>query len=107
MTVAFTQFVLPGARRIPLTFEPGPELDALAAELIAAGYRFECEVLRTGHVHLDCCGPGLDGPDAAREDTQLAAAVCTNDPAVVLAVERVIRTAHGLWARARKQGLSE
>lgn len=94
MSIAFTQFMLPMGKRVRTTFEASREVEALADELIAAGYRFECEVLRTGHVHIDCCGPALDGTGG---DGPLALEVCENGPPVVAAVETVVRVAHEAW----------
>ncbi len=97
MAIPFTQFLLPHGRRTPVTFDASPDLEALAAELLAAGYRFEVEVLRTGHVHLDCCGPSLDGEG----DGPIALEVCPNGPPVVAAVEHVVRDAHAAWKASR------
>lgn len=93
MSIPFTQFILPNGERRPRTFNADREVEALADELIAAGYRFEVEVLRTGQVHLDCCGAALDEP--------LAMQICDNGPPVVAAVERVVRDAHAAWKAAQ------
>lgn len=94
MSIPFTQFLLPYGERRPRTFDASPEVEALADQLIAAGYRFECEILRTGQVNLDCCGPALGGDTG---DAPLAMEICDNGPPVVGAVERVVREAHAAW----------
>jgi hypothetical protein len=92
--VAFTQFLLPRGERLPTSIDMSADVEAMADRLIAAGYRFECEVLRTGHVHVDCCGPALDG---SGEDLPLASEICSNGPEVPQAVEQMIREAHAAW----------
>lgn len=89
--ILFTQFLLPDGRRELRTFDAGAEVNSLANELIGAGYRFECEVLRTGHVHMDCCGPTREG------DGPIALQVSSNGPEVVAAVEQLVRDAHAAW----------
>lgn len=95
--IAFTQYVLPHGERRALTFEASADVEALAGELVAAGYRFECEILRNGMVNVDCCGPALDGGG----DQCLAMELCMNGPAVVGAVDRMVRSAYDAWKGAR------
>ena len=64
MSIAFTQYLRPFGRRQSVSIDVPAEVEALASRLIAAGYVFEVEVLRTGHVSMDCSRPGDDEPVA-------------------------------------------
>ena len=82
-SVPVTQFMRPNGRQVPNSMSTTPELAELAKKVIAAGYRFEAEVLMTGEVSLDCCNL----------DKQLAWQICNNGPEVHNAVDTVIRDA--------------
>jgi hypothetical protein len=78
-----TFFARPNGRQ-QTNFAPcTPEVKRLGEAVRKRGYRFEGEVLTTGHVHLDCCN----------EDEQLSNAVCPNDESVHTEFERVVREA--------------
>jgi len=92
--IPFTQYVLPNGRKVEGGFDRSAEVEQLAVELNAAGYRFEAEVLSTGVVSLDCSGPKLDDPE---EDYQIAIELSPNNEAVVLdTVDRLVKRAHAL-----------
>lgn len=85
--VAFVQFLLPHGEQRHTTIDMPDEVAVFGGELREAGYRFEIEVLRTGHIHADVCD----------DEGQLASEVCSNGPEVPVAIERMIRTAHSRW----------
>lgn len=90
--IKFTQFVRPRGDKRAVEFNASPGAEALAKELVGAGWSFECEVLMNGEVHLDCCD----------EEEQLSNQVCENGPEVVVAVERLIKSAHASWVERSK-----
>jgi hypothetical protein len=55
----------------------------MAKEIIAHGHRFEVEELRTGMVSFTVSAVSPDDPDIAIE-------LCTNGPAVLDAVDRLV-----------------
>lgn len=88
--VIFTQFLRPNGRTRTVWIEVPRDVLALATELKAAGYRFECEELTTGHVSITIEPP----PSANEDDGPLAMDVVPNGPRVPLAVIAVIKNAH-------------
>lgn len=102
--VAFTQFLLPYGRRRANSIDMPADVEALATELRYAGYRFECEILRTGEVYFDCCGPA---PDGSGGDMPIANGVCPNGREVVATVEDVVRSAHAAWKDDRAERLRQ
>jgi hypothetical protein len=91
--VQFTQYLRPDGRPRATSFEVPDEVADLAAHVISKGYRFESEVLMTGHVSLAVCGPSLEEPG---ETDDIAIELVNNGPDVPPAVERLIREAHKL-----------
>ena len=91
MNIPFTQFLLPSGRRAAVSIDvEDAEIDTLAAELLARGARFEVEMLRTGHVSLECCS---SKPDEHGDRTTYAHEISDNGPPVVEAVKRLVREA--------------
>lgn len=84
MSIPFTQFHRPNGRPEAVSIDRPADVEAKAREVIARGWKFECEVLTTGHVHLDVCNA----------DEQLASEICDNGPAVEGAVDRLVAAAH-------------
>lgn len=82
MAIEFTQYLLPDGRRTTSEIERGAEVEAKAREIIDAGYRFECEVLRTGHVSLTIADP--------REEEDVAIVVVPNGPGIGEAVDKLV-----------------
>jgi hypothetical protein len=89
--IPFTQFLRPNGRRKEDGIERPAEIEEMAQQIIAKGYRFEAEVLMTGHVHLDCCGPNPSDPN---EDIQVTSVVSKNGPEILDKVDELVRTAH-------------
>lgn len=84
----FTRYYRPFGRTGGAEIEVSPEVEVLGAELIAAGWSFELELLSVdGMVHLDCCDEG----------EQLANDIVPNGPGVPAAVEALVRRAYEEW----------
>lgn len=93
MSIKFTQFIRPHGDRKCVDFNPDdPEVERLAAELVDAGWSFECEVLVDGTVSFDCCD----------DETPLAMELTENGPPVVAAVSRLVRGAHEEWVKRER-----
>jgi hypothetical protein len=84
MSIPFTQFLMPTGRPKRIEIDRPLATEILAAQLIADGYRFECEILSTGQVSLTC---------EDDDDETLAIEVCSNGPDVPLAVDRLVSAA--------------
>lgn len=76
--VTFTQFLRPNGQRKMIDIELAPEVEKKAYDIVDAGYRFEIEVLMTGHVSATIAGwhPVFD------EDNDVAIKVMNNGPEV-------------------------
>jgi hypothetical protein len=78
--IPFTQYLRPNGERRPESIEVAPEIYHKADAIIKAGFRFECEILMNGYVHLTVSD---DEDDYARE-------VVPNGPQVPQAVDRLV-----------------
>lgn len=81
-TIPFTEFVLPHGRTREQWIEVDPSVADKARTIIARGFRFECELLRTGQVSLTITDP---------EDGDADIRVVPNGPGVREAVEDLVR----------------
>jgi hypothetical protein len=99
MPIPFTQYLLPDGRRVPVSIDVEPDIQALAEELMSAGHRFECEMLRTGEVSFTVTAKEKDEPDIAIE-------VCANGPQVLVAVDNLVKKAHMKMKEADTQSPS-
>lgn len=89
--IPFTHYALPNGKRSRLEIEISSEpIQALADKLLAAGCRFESEVLRTGQVSLTVVGL------QAGEELDLACIICRNEYGFIArAIEALVaRAAH-------------
>jgi len=87
-SIEFTQFLLPNGRREQVRIPVDKEIYGLASQLTTKGYRFEIEVLRTGHVSMEVCRETEEG-----EAEVLANEIVPNGPEIPEAVNRMIRSA--------------
>lgn len=86
MTIPFTQFLLPRGERRDAEIDRPTESEALAEQFIAAGGRYECEVLTTGQVSLTAVKE-VDG-----EPDDIAIVICRNEPGVIaVKVDELVR----------------
>jgi hypothetical protein len=81
-TITFTQFVLPRGDRRYVSIEVAPDVASKADTIVARGFRFECELLRTGQVSLTITDP---------EEGDADIRVVPNGPGVRDAVEDLVR----------------
>jgi hypothetical protein len=78
----FTQFLFPNGRKESITIDMPDEIERIADEISAHGYRFEIECFPdTQLVHMDCCN----------DDAPLWIEVVKNGPDVPIAVEHLVR----------------
>jgi len=89
--IEFTQFLRPDGRTRPARIERPAKITTLATAILAAGGRFEIEELREGTVSMT-----VEHPDYEDEQGPVAIELCENGPAVLDAVDKLIRDAHGL-----------
>jgi hypothetical protein len=82
--IPFTQYLRPDGRRTSVEVDRPAEIEQLAERFIAAGGRYECEELTTGHASLTAVHPECETGDCA-------IAVVNNGPEVPAAVDRVVR----------------
>ncbi|HNP16327.1 MAG TPA: hypothetical protein PKI99_07695, partial [Terrimesophilobacter sp.] len=76
--IPVTQYVRPDGRRREIGIVRPSEIAEMAQRCLAAGMRFEAEVLTTGHVSLTVVGKDDDG-----EEGDIAIRVVKNGPGVV------------------------
>lgn len=88
MPIRFTQYLRPKGQQEPVYIQRSQEVEAKAETLSTLGYRFECEVLRTGDVSLTIVHPH----HAAEGD--LAIELVPNGPSVPAAVDTLITKFH-------------
>lgn len=81
--IPFTQYLLPDGRTRPQWIDRPPEIETLAAKFIAAGGRYECEMLTTGEVSFTAV---LDD-----DDPPIAIEVCDNGVDVPAKVDQLVR----------------
>jgi hypothetical protein len=89
--VPFSKFVLPNGKKQYINFKRSVETATKARELIAAGFAFECEELRTGEFYMDCCN----------SDDQLADELLrsTEEKGVLEAIDRLVENAYHHWKK--------
>jgi hypothetical protein len=82
--IPFTQYLRPDGRRVSVEIDRPAEIEQLASQFIAAGGRYECEELSTGHASLTAVHPNCEHGDCAIE-------IVVNGPKVSAAVDRVVQ----------------
>jgi hypothetical protein len=92
VSIPFTQFLRPNGRKTVITIVRPDAIEADAAQLMAAGARFEIEVLRTGHVSIEIVADNKCDPD---EPHSLAMALVPNGPLVPTAIDEAVLNAKG------------
>ena len=50
--IPFTQYMTPNGRKEPVEINRSEEVEAKAHQIIASGFRFEIEILRTGQISM-------------------------------------------------------
>ena len=90
MGVVFTQ-QLKNPHHQRVLFQVDDNSTAFAWELIAAGYKFECELLEDKYVYFNCSGE-LDG-----EHQELWSVIVENGPDVPSAIHQLIQNAFAVY----------
>ena len=85
--IPFTQYLRPLGKPVPVTIDRPHRIADLAEKIIARGFRFECEHLRTGHASFTITD----------EDGDADIEVVPNGPEVPSAIDRMIER----FAKAR------
>jgi hypothetical protein len=85
MAIPFTQYLLPDGRRKETGLDRPADIEALAELFIAAGGKYECEVLTTGAVSLTACMV----VDGEMQDVEIA--ISKNDESILDAVDNIVR----------------
>jgi len=86
--IPFTQYLRPDGRFTAVHIDRPQDIEAKAAEVVAAGGRFEAEVLNTGVVSFEVVAGDSDDPFS------VAIELCENGPAVLDAVDQLVRDAY-------------
>jgi hypothetical protein len=97
MAIEFTQYLRPDGRKRTVEIDRSPEVEALAAAFIAAGGRYECEELTTGHVSLTAYFV-VDG-----EGQDVVLELCRNGPAVPEHVDKLVKRSVEWLEKGRKK----
>ena len=84
----FTQYLMPFGEARPQWIDRPADVEEKALAVIAAGGRFEAEMLRTGHISFEVVRE-KDG-----ETESVAAELCTNGPEVLAAVDKLVVDAY-------------
>jgi hypothetical protein len=82
--VPFTQYLRPNGRKASVGIERPDDIADKADEIIAKGFRFECEELTTGHVSFT----------VADDDGDVGIEICWNGVDVPTAVDKLINRVH-------------
>jgi hypothetical protein len=85
MAIRFTQYLRPDGRKRAIEIDCPAGIEALAERFIAAGGRYECEELNTGHASLTAVHE-VDG-----EDQDIAIELCRNEPTAPDKVDVLVR----------------
>ena len=92
----FTQYLMPDGRPVKVKTRVALGLRDKAELIVAAGFKFEIEMLQTGAISITIGDGLLDSGDYAHE-------VCANGPPVVTAIEKMISEFDINHARALRQ----
>jgi hypothetical protein len=93
MSIEFTQYLMPRGNKSPQFIDRPEEIEDKAGEVIAAGGRFEMEMLGVQpplpNVSITC---SYNGDDIVME-------ICQNGPKVITAVDAVVEKAHEILVK--------
>ncbi len=85
MEITFTQFFMPDGRQAPVIIDRPDDVGEKAKQLIDSGCRLEIEMLQTGQISMTVEQDKSDG-----EIDLLAQEICSNGPAVPIAIDKLI-----------------
>lgn len=83
--IPFTQYLRPDGKKQLIFIDRPDEIATVAKHVTDKGFRFEAEVLTTGHVSLTVFDP--------EDEVDIAIKVVPNGPEVVEAVDELVRIA--------------
>lgn len=86
--IPFTQYLMPFGEKRPQWIDRPADVEEKAKAVIAAGGRFESEMLRTGQVSFEVVRD-VDG-----ETESVAAEICANGPGVLAAIDKLVGDAY-------------
>lgn len=89
MPIPFTQYLRPDGRKTAVYISRSDEIEAMAQEVRARGYVFECEELSNG-----VCSFTVMGPVGHEDEADIAIELSRNGPGVPDAVDRLVRHAY-------------
>lgn len=95
--IPFTQFLMPFGEKRPQWIDRPADIEEKAKAVIAAGGRFEMEMLRTGEASFEVVRE-VDG-----ETESIAAEVCSNGPDVIATVDKLVSDAHARLTQVRAE----
>lgn len=81
MSIPFTQYLRPNGKMVDVFIDRPRDIELKAQEIIAKGFRFECEELTTGHVSLTI----------SDDEKDHAIKICMNGPLVPETVDKLIK----------------
>lgn len=88
MEIPFTQFLMPDGRQRPMIIDRPNDIGEKAKQLMDSGCRLEIEILMTGEISMTVERDQEDG-----EIDLLAQKICSNGPAVPVAIDELINEA--------------
>jgi hypothetical protein len=91
--IPFTQYLFPNGERRRIKIERPPAIERIAEQFIAAGGRFEAEMLRNLETVSLTAVHAIDG-----EEADVAITLCRNDEGIPDAVDKLVRGA-AAWMR--------
>lgn len=92
-SIQFTQYLMPDGRKAEVTIDRPDDIAVKAREIIARGFRFECEMLSD----RESISLTITDPDEGDLDIE----VVQNGPEVPLAVDRMVLRFYPSLSRAR------
>lgn len=95
--IPFTQYLMPFGEPRPQWIDRPDDIEDKSRQVIAAGGRFEVEMLRSGDISFEVVR------DADGETESVAAKVCPNGPAVLAAVDALVTDAHSRLCASKVQ----
>jgi len=88
MEIPFTQFLMPDGRQRPMIIDRPDDIGEKAKQLLESGCRLEIEMLQTGEISMTVERDRSDG-----EIDLLAQEICSNGPALPIAIDKLISEA--------------
>jgi DNA-binding IclR family transcriptional regulator len=88
MPIPFTQYLRPDGRKTPVSINRPDAIEAMAQEIQAKGYSFECEELSNGICSFTVASPHEE------DNGDIAIKLVRNGPGVPMAVDELVKEAY-------------